>query len=249
MKRLSWAVMGLFLVGSTAVGCAHMPRRPGTRDGPPCIDGTRGLDNFNRVGEANWTAVDGAIQADAGRQGSGYLVTKNSYKDFMLRVEFWASDDANSGVFLRCPDPGRSPTRTATRPTSSTSGRTRPTAPARSSRSPRCRPMPKAGGKWNTYEITAKGNRLTLVLNGVKTVDVEDFKFASGPIALQWAPARQVPQGRDQAAVARDPHRPRPHPHPLPSGERARVRGRAVPGCEGQSSRITRAIAAMFPSG
>ena len=26
-----------------------------------------------------------------------------------------------------------------------------------------------------------------LVLNGVTTVDVEDTKFASGPIALQWA--------------------------------------------------------------
>ena len=47
-------------------------------------------------------------------------------------------------------------------------------------------PMPKAGGKWNTYEITARGKRLTLVLNGVKTVDVEDGKLASGPIALQW---------------------------------------------------------------
>ena len=28
--------------------------------------------------------------------------------------------------------------------------------------------------------------RLVLVLNGVKTVDVEDAKLASGPIALQW---------------------------------------------------------------
>jgi len=29
MRRLAWAVMGLFLVGSTAVGCAHMPRWAG----------------------------------------------------------------------------------------------------------------------------------------------------------------------------------------------------------------------------
>ncbi|HEY7556206.1 MAG TPA: DUF1080 domain-containing protein, partial [Candidatus Binatia bacterium] len=46
--------------------------------------------------------------------------------------------------------------------------------------------MPKAGGKWNTYEITAKGPRLTVMLNGAQTVDVQDSKFASGPIALQW---------------------------------------------------------------
>jgi hypothetical protein len=46
--------------------------------------------------------------------------------------------------------------------------------------------MPKAGGRWNRYEITAVGPRLTLVLNGVTTVDIEDAKLADGYIALQW---------------------------------------------------------------
>ena len=45
---------------------------------------------------------------------------------------------------------------------------------------------PKAGGKWNTYEITAKGSQLTVVLNGQKTVDVQDSKHAAGPFALQY---------------------------------------------------------------
>ena len=48
-------------------------------------------------------------------------------------------------------------------------------------------PMPKAGGKWNTYEIMAKGQQLVVVLNGVKTVELRDSSFASGPIALQYA--------------------------------------------------------------
>jgi hypothetical protein len=47
-------------------------------------------------------------------------------------------------------------------------------------------PMPKAGGKWNTYEVTAQGDHLVVALNGVKTVDVRDSKFAGGPVALQW---------------------------------------------------------------
>jgi hypothetical protein len=47
-------------------------------------------------------------------------------------------------------------------------------------------PMPKAGGRWNTYEITARGQHLVVVLNGVKTVDVRDAKLTRGPIALQW---------------------------------------------------------------
>lgn len=47
-------------------------------------------------------------------------------------------------------------------------------------------PIPIVGGKWNTYEISARGTRLVVVLNGTQTVDVEDTKFTSGPIALQW---------------------------------------------------------------
>ena len=46
--------------------------------------------------------------------------------------------------------------------------------------------MPKAAGKWNTYEITAQGPHLVVVLNGQKTVDVQDSKHASGQIALQY---------------------------------------------------------------
>ena len=151
------------------------------------VDGTRGLNNFVRVGEANWTATDGAIQATQGGKDPAYLVTKIPYKDFAMRVEFWASDDANSGVFFRCQDPAKITDETCYEanifdqrpdPTYGTGAIVR-TAPAPS-------PMPKAGGKWNTYEITARGTNLVLLLNGQKTVDVQDAKFANGPIALQW---------------------------------------------------------------
>ena len=43
-----------------------------------------------------------------------------------------------------------------------------------------------AGGKWNTYEITAKGPQLTVRLNGTVTAQAEDRKLISGPIALQY---------------------------------------------------------------
>jgi hypothetical protein len=46
-------------------------------------------------------------------------------------------------------------------------------------------PMPKAGGKWNTYEITAKGRQITVMLNGTKTVELRNSLFAEGPITLQ----------------------------------------------------------------
>ena len=47
--------------------------------------------------------------------------------------------------------------------------------------------MPKAGGKWNTLEITARGSHLTLyVLNGTKTADIQHSQFAAGTISLQF---------------------------------------------------------------
>ena len=173
------ALLALSLAAALA-GCAGMS------GSTVLVDGTRGLDNFNRVGDANWSAIDGAIQATAGGKDPGYLVTKVSYTDFVVRAEFWASDDANSGIFLRCKDPSAIGDETCYEanifdqrpdPTYGTGAIVKVAAVS---------PMPKAGGKWNTYEITARGKRLTLVLNGVKTVDVEDGKLASGPIALQW---------------------------------------------------------------
>jgi len=48
------------------------------------------------------------------------------------------------------------------------------------------KPMPKAGGKWNVYDITVKGDKVTVMLNGQRTVELQDSKFASGPFALQY---------------------------------------------------------------
>jgi hypothetical protein len=47
-------------------------------------------------------------------------------------------------------------------------------------------PMPKAGGKWNTFEITAKGRQITVVLNGQKTVDMNNGMFEEGHFTLQY---------------------------------------------------------------
>lgn len=47
-------------------------------------------------------------------------------------------------------------------------------------------PMPKAGGRWNTLEITAKGPQLIVILNGTKTAEVKDNKHARGPVTLQY---------------------------------------------------------------
>jgi len=150
------------------------------------VDGGRGMDNFTRVGDANWSVADGALQATEGGKDPAYLVSKQSYKDFTMRVEFWASDDANSGIFMRCQDRNVI-TDESCYEANIFDQRPDPTyGTGAIVKVAKVSPMPKAGGKWNTYEITARGSQLILVLNGVKTVDVQDSKLASGPVALQW---------------------------------------------------------------
>jgi hypothetical protein len=143
----------------------------------------KSLNGWNVVGDANWMVADGAVQAD---KGSGFLVTPASYRDFQITLEFWVSDDANSGVFLRCSDP-KAITQVNSyevnifdkRPDQSyrTGGIVDVAKPAS---------VIQTGGKWNTYDITAKGSQLTVVLNGAKVVDVKDTKHVEGPIALQY---------------------------------------------------------------
>ena len=52
--------------------------------------------------KGDWLIDAGALVAD---KGKGHLVTKNSYKNFQINAEFWADEEANSGIFIRCKDP------------------------------------------------------------------------------------------------------------------------------------------------
>jgi len=186
MKRLTFIYIGLVAIGFTVFGCSMQQSGQPDAGWITLIDGPKGLENWNQVGSSNWAVVDGVVQADkrAGKE-AGFLVSKNSYKDFMIRAEFWVSDDANSGIYMRCADPNKLTDKTCyeaniydQRPDPSFgTGAIMHIA--------KVSPMPKAGGKWNTYEITAKGPHLIVVLNGTRTAEANDTQFASGPIALQ----------------------------------------------------------------
>jgi len=144
--------------------------------------------DWNEVGKANWEMKDGVLTADKlDGKDLAYLVTKNAYKDFQIRAEFWVTADANSGVFIRCEKPDAIDGKNCyevniwdTRPDPSYgTGAIVNVA--------KVDPMPKAAGKWNTYEITAQGPHLVVVLNGQKTADVQDSTHLNaGPFALQY---------------------------------------------------------------
>jgi hypothetical protein len=190
MKRYGFAVAAIVVA---LAGCAQM-RIPGM-GWETLVDGDKGLENFSRVGDANWRAEGGTIVADRGK--GGHLVSNKAYGDFEMRAEFWAETDTNSGIFLRCNDRAKITAANCyevniwdirPEPKYGTGAIVDVAAVA----------VPianKAGGRWNTYEITARGSQLTVKLNGVQTVSVQDSKLASGPFTLQYGPGVKNVEG------------------------------------------------------
>src|SRR3989442_13556618 len=103
MKRPSVIGVGLLVTGLTVLSCAYMSFGQSAAGWTTLIDGATGLDNWSRVGEANWRVEDGAIVADKGK--GGFLASQSSYKDFQIRAEVWAAHPTSSGRFIPCPHP------------------------------------------------------------------------------------------------------------------------------------------------
>ena len=182
MKRICALAAGLLAAALIVAGCAGIRTQ---ENWVTLVDGTRGLDNFDRIGDANWRAEDGAIVADKAKAAS-YLVTKNSYKDFQIRAEFWADHTTNSGIFIRAQDPQKIGAATSYEVNIYDQRPGPEYGTAAIVDFAKVEPMPKAGGKWNTFLSTAKGDNIIVEFNGVKTVDLRNSKFPSGPFALQF---------------------------------------------------------------
>jgi len=192
MRRAPGAISLLAVVALLAA-CASLSGPSGST---LLVDGAKGMDNFYPVGDANWRAEDGAIVADKAKVAS-YLVSKASYSDFEIDAEFWADHTTNIGIFLRLSNT-REVTAANSYEVNIFDQRPDPLygTGAIVDVAKVAQPMPKAGGKWNTFRITAKGKWQVVVFIGEKTVDVEGGKFASGPVALQFGNgAKDAPGG------------------------------------------------------
>ena len=186
MKRRTLLFMGLLAIGMAVFGSAHFSSAQSDKGWITLLEGDKGLENWNRVGTANWGAVGGVVQATASDKGAGYLVSKKAYQDFVLKIEFWVTDDANSGIFIRCADPQQISSKSCYEVNIYDQRPEPEYGTGAIVDIAKVSPMPKAGGKWNTYEITAKGTSLHVKLNDVVTAEAQDSKLAGGPFALQW---------------------------------------------------------------
>ena len=181
-KRLSFSVIVLAGLGIAACQQVEEISEPEKEGWITLFDGSS-LGNFNRLGPADWQLIDNYVEGD-GYKGS-FLVTKDSYRDFELVLDFWPSSDANSGVFMRCEGPEAIANETCIElnimdehpKRSNATGSIINLAP----------PLVeiRTADQWNTFEITAKGPHVVIRLNGTLVVDYEDERFIEGPIGFQ----------------------------------------------------------------
>ena len=150
------------------------------------------LDGWNILGGANWhlDESDGSVMANSGTEG--HLVTESSYDDFELTLEFWV---------------GVADQQRCLHPMLESNGRRRPYHCARNCYEVNISDLRadqtyrtggvvgvaspsevvNAGGRWNPFVIRAEGPRLTVTLNGIEIVDVEDSTHSEGVIGLQFS--------------------------------------------------------------
>ena len=172
-----------FILGTAAALLLPAPAFARTRF-RRLFDG-RSLAGWTAVGDANWRVEQGALTADDG--DISFLVSRESFRDFELRVEFWVSPDANSGIFIRCRDRSTITVANAYEvnifdlrpdPTYGTGAIVNVAAVS---------PLRPAGGRWSVLAIRADGDRFDVRLNGIATVaGARDSTHREGPIALQY---------------------------------------------------------------
>lgn len=133
-----------------------------------------------------WRVVDGILTNE---RAGGNLVTRESYTDFKLHIEFMYPEGGNSGVYLR----GRHevqiedspPSRVRTEMLGAVYGFLAPSVDAA-----------KRPDEWQAYDITLIGRLVTVALNGVIVIDNREIpgitggaltcdEGAPGPLMLQ----------------------------------------------------------------
>ena len=144
------------------------------------------LASMSTVGEAEWRFTDSVAEAGPDEKRT-YLISRETYGDFKLYVEFWVGPETNSGVFVRCSNP------VEVDPLNCFEINIRDEAPNQDYRTGSIVRVAKPTahvdtvGRWNTAEIEMQGNSIVAVFNGVETARLEnDERAAEGHIALQF---------------------------------------------------------------
>ena len=171
-------------VQGTGRNGAPQPAQPGAaaQIGPspkPCATARTGSATAVPAGGSHWEVADGVLIPCG--EPAGYLTSDQSYRNFVLSIEFKCGEETNSGVFIRSPQEsgGYEVQIWKHQPAGYNTGAIVGTAKT-------AREFTFKPDQWNHYQITADGDHIMVVLNGETTLDIHDTKFPEGHLRLQY---------------------------------------------------------------
>lgn len=147
-------------------------------------------DDWVANGDAEWKFVNGELVGSLDN-GAGFVMTRNSYANFILELEFKPDSTINSGIFIRCKE-------NAISNVDCYEINIWDLHPNQDSRTgavvTRAKPLKKIEtlNKWNTYKIKNYKDHLQVWINDVKLIDIKDNDLTEGPIALQAAESGKI---------------------------------------------------------
>jgi hypothetical protein len=139
----------------------------------PLFNG-KNLDGWEPIGNpanSHWTVKDGLL---VNEEHGANLKTTRSFDDFKLHFEVNCPDHANSGFYLR----GRYEIQLEYEPLSAN-----PPERRMGSIYGRIEPkgnVPRTPGQWETFDVTLVGCTVTVVHNGVTTIDRQEIEGITG---------------------------------------------------------------------
>jgi hypothetical protein len=149
-----------------------------SRDGfRPIFDGVdlSGWHLRHADGNPSWSAQNGMLVNEISKEKHGSdLVSDAKFKDFTIRYQFMVPKGSNSGLYLR----GRHEIQIfddfgAEKPEMHGNGAIYSVKPA-------SKVVSRKPGQWQEAEVTIRGNRVTVILNGTKIQDNVEVNKATG---------------------------------------------------------------------
>ncbi len=129
----------------------------------------------NPDGEKSWSAQNGMLvnTIQEGKHGTD-LVSEEKFQDFVVRYEYMVPQKSNSGLYLR----GRYEVQiledsAAKKPAQGGNGGIYNTAAGTEF-------VSRPAGQWQTAQATIRGNKISVILNGVKIHNEVEVKKATG---------------------------------------------------------------------
>ena len=134
-------------------------------------------------GNANWNFSNNELIGKI-KNGAGFIMSQQKYKDFILELEFKPDSTINSGIFIRCKNNDIDPTDCYEvniwdlHPNQDyrTGAIVMKSIPLT---------MVQTIDKWNTYKIKNKKDHILVWVNGILTADIRDKVLTEGYIGLQ----------------------------------------------------------------